>query len=85
MLSGDCLASKPNKALKQDKKQFAVFRASNILANYFLPLNEALYVATCSSSCFCDLGIYLLGIYLLGIYLLGLCLFLFVFVVTLAA
>ena len=34
----------PNKPIKQDKKQFAVFRASNILANNFLPLSEALAV-----------------------------------------
>ena len=35
-----------NKALKQDKKQFAVFRTSNILANNFLPLNGALVTRT---------------------------------------
>jgi len=34
---------KYNKSLNQDKKQFAFFRTSNILANNFLPLNEALY------------------------------------------
>jgi len=36
------MKTSPNKPIKQDKKQFAVFRTSNILANHFLPLIGAL-------------------------------------------
>jgi hypothetical protein len=42
-----------NKSLKQDKKQLVFARASLILTNYFLPLNEALVAVTCSNNiCF---------------------------------
>jgi hypothetical protein len=37
-----CHLLKPNKALKQENLQLAVFTAFNILANYKFPLNEAL-------------------------------------------
>ena len=36
------------KSLKQDKKQLVFARASLILTNYFLPLNEALAVSKAS-------------------------------------
>jgi len=36
------VSSTPNKALKQENLQLAVFTAFNILANYKFPLNEAL-------------------------------------------
>ena len=44
-----CSLSKTNKSLKQDKKQLVFARASLILTNYFLPLNEALAGTTCSN------------------------------------
>jgi hypothetical protein len=34
--------SKPNKALKRENLQLAVFTSFNILANYKFPLSEAL-------------------------------------------
>jgi len=50
---------KPNKALKQENLQLAVFTAFNILANYKFPLNEALYSPTNSITKVLGIGIFL--------------------------
>ena len=56
------MPTKPNKALKQENLQLAVFTAFNILANYKFPLNEALGGTTFRFLSLTNLCVYILSL-----------------------